>query len=118
MMPLAWHPQYFADQFALFKPRRADYPHLSLLAPQCFTPSGITKKCKKILPNYTLFRSKTATESLKPYTVFVLMYVLGKCLMRFQYAFGPMVNISPLRQKLLKTLQNGLMHQTSLRTGY
>ena len=38
--PLA--PQYLADQLTLFQPGRADYPHLFLLAPQCFSPSGIT----------------------------------------------------------------------------
>ena len=38
--PLA--PQYFLDQLTLFEPGRADYPHLLLLAPQCFSPSGIT----------------------------------------------------------------------------
>ena len=35
-------PQYFADQLTLFEPGRADYPHLLLLAPQYFSPSGIT----------------------------------------------------------------------------
>jgi hypothetical protein len=35
--------QYFADQLTLFEPGRADYPHLLLLAPQCFSPSGITE---------------------------------------------------------------------------
>ena len=29
-------PQYLVDQLTLFKPGRADYPHLLLLAPQCF----------------------------------------------------------------------------------
>ena len=38
--PLA--PQCFADQLTLLKPGRADFPHLLLLAPQCFSPSGIT----------------------------------------------------------------------------
>ena len=38
--PLA--PQYMADLSTLFQPGRADYPHLLLLAPQCFSPSGIT----------------------------------------------------------------------------
>ena len=37
-----WPPQYFADQLTLFEPGRAEYPHLLLLAPQCFSPSGIT----------------------------------------------------------------------------
>ena len=31
-----WPPQYLADQLALFQPGRADYPHLSLLAPPMF----------------------------------------------------------------------------------
>ena len=40
--PLA--PQYFADQLTLFKPGRADYPHLLQMAPpQYFSPSGITE---------------------------------------------------------------------------
>ena len=38
-----WPPQYFADQLTLFELGRADYPHLLLLAPQCFSPSGITE---------------------------------------------------------------------------
>ena len=39
--PLA--PQYLADQLTLFKPGRADYPHLLLLAPsKFFTFRGIT----------------------------------------------------------------------------
>ena len=38
--PLA--SQYLADQLTLFQPGRADYPHLLLLAPQNFSPSGIT----------------------------------------------------------------------------
>ena len=33
--PLA-PPQYFADQLTLIQPGRADYPHVSLLAPQMF----------------------------------------------------------------------------------
>ena len=33
--PLA-PPQYFADQLTLFKPGRADFPHLLLLAPPMF----------------------------------------------------------------------------------
>ena len=37
-----WPPQYFAEQLTLFKPGRADYPRLLLLAPQCFSPSSIT----------------------------------------------------------------------------
>ena len=36
-------PEYLADQLTLFGPGRADYPHLLLLAPQCFSPSGITE---------------------------------------------------------------------------
>ena len=31
-----------ADQLTLLKPERADYPHLLLLAPPIFSPSGIT----------------------------------------------------------------------------
>ena len=51
--PLA--PQYFADQLTLFEPGRADYPHLLLLAPRCFSPSGSTGAYLKYL---TLFRNK------------------------------------------------------------
>ena len=36
-------PQYMPDQLTLFEPGRADYPHLLLLAPQSFSPSGITE---------------------------------------------------------------------------
>ena len=39
-----WPPQYFADQLTLFELGRADYPHLLLMAPQCFSPSGITAR--------------------------------------------------------------------------
>ena len=42
-----WPPQYFADQLTLFETGRADYPNLLLLAPQCFSPSGITDSCTK-----------------------------------------------------------------------
>ena len=38
--PLA--PQYLAYQLTLFQLGRADYPHLLPLAPQRFSPSGIT----------------------------------------------------------------------------
>ena len=38
--PLA--PQYLADQSTLFQTGRADYPNLSLMAPQIFSPSGTT----------------------------------------------------------------------------
>ena len=34
--PVALAPQYMPDQLTLFKPGRADYPHLLLLAPPMF----------------------------------------------------------------------------------
>ena len=34
----------FADQLSLLEPGRADFPHLLPLAPQCFSPTGITAK--------------------------------------------------------------------------
>ena len=40
-------PEYLADQLTLFHPGRADCPHLSLLDPQSFSPSGITEKQKQ-----------------------------------------------------------------------
>ena len=40
-----------ADQLTLFEPGTADYPHLSLLAPQCFSPSGITVIHTSFLPS-------------------------------------------------------------------
>ena len=36
-------PHYFTVQLTLFEQGRADYPHLLLLALQCFSPSGITE---------------------------------------------------------------------------
>ena len=48
-----WPPQYFADQLTLFEPGRADYPHLLLLAPTMFSPSGITA-CKRRRPQINL----------------------------------------------------------------
>ena len=41
MPELGGAPQYLADQLTLFQPGRVDYPHILLLAPQCFSPSGI-----------------------------------------------------------------------------
>ena len=50
VMPEPWGPggplpppPYFAHQLTLLEPERADYPHLLLLAPQCFSPSDITE---------------------------------------------------------------------------
>ena len=45
-----------ADQLTLFQPggRGADYPHLLLLAPQIFSPSGITVYDFRILLDFSL----------------------------------------------------------------
>ena len=49
---------YFVDHLTLFEPGRADFPHLLLLDPQCFSPSGITGYGEKL--NYAgLFHTST-----------------------------------------------------------
>jgi hypothetical protein len=57
-------PQYLADQLTLLQ--AGDYPHLLLLAPQIFSPSGITHVWKKYLDHLQ-----------SPPTIYVIL-ILGK----------------------------------------
>ena len=52
--PLA--PQYFVDKLTLFKPGRADYPHLLLLDPS--VPAPLSYDAESI-PNYKNKKWKT-----------------------------------------------------------
>ena len=87
--PLA--SQYFVDQLTLFESGRQDYPHLLLLAPQCFSPSGITEvysySCK-MLKNYVTITTVDITLigrlfnfiSNSLYAVHIIPYLLGNSL--------------------------------------
>ena len=76
--PLA--PQYLADQLTLFQPGRADYPHLLLLAPQCFSPSGTTAKVLTIILN-SLSTFQNIVVSTKYHRNYI--FISGQAVVKF-----------------------------------
>ena len=94
-----WFPQYFADQLTLFEPGRADYPHLSLLAPpQCFSSSGITAGNTYIL---------IACHQMFLYGIFILFTTdiqHRKICKQMYYHQNPLANYATISNLILRWL--------------